>query len=95
MRKYEIMYIVRPNIDEETRKAVIAKFSSIITDGGSEILEVNEWGNRDLAYEIQDFKKGYYVVLTISANVESINEFDRVAHISEDILRYIIVKEEE
>ena len=85
MRKYEIMYIVRPNLEEEGRKAVIANFQNMFTN----------MGMRDLAYAIEDFTKGYYVVMTVNSSIEAKNEFDRLAGISEDVIRYIAIKEEE
>ena len=95
MRKYEIMYIVRPNLEEEGRKAVIANFQNMFTNMGAEIVENKEWGMRDLAYAIEDFTKGYYVVMTVNSSIEAKNEFDRLAGISEDVIRYIAIKEEE
>ena len=50
---------------------------------------------RDLAYAIEDFIKGYYVVMTVNSSIEAKNEFDRLAGISEDVIRYIAIKEEE
>ena len=95
MRKYEIMYIVRPNLEEEGRKAVIANFQNMFTNMGAEIVETKEWGMRYLAYAIEDFTKGYYVVMTVNSSIEAKNEFDRLAGISEDVIRYIAIKEEE
>ena len=95
MRKFEIMYIVRPNLEEEGRKAVIANFQNMFTNMGAEIVETKEWGMRDLAYAIEDFTKGYYVVMTVNSSIEAKNEFDRLAGISEDVIRYIAIKEEE
>ena len=76
MRKYEIMYIVRPNLEEEGRKAVIANFQNMFTNMGAEIVETKEWGMRDLAYAIEDFTKGYYVVMTVNSSIEAKNEFE-------------------
>ena len=95
MRKYEIMYIVRPNLEEEGRKAVIANFQNMFTNMGAEIVETKEWRMRELAYAIEDFTKGYYVVMTVNSSIEAKNEFDRLAGISEDVIRYIAIKEEE
>ena len=94
MRKYEIMYIVRPNLEEEGRKAVITNFKNMFTNMGAEIVETKEWGMRDLSYAIEDFTKGYYVVMTVNSSIEAKNEFDRLAGISEDVIRYIAIKEE-
>ncbi|MCC3359360.1 30S ribosomal protein S6 [Bacillus sp. REN16] len=95
MRKYEVMYIIRPNIDDEAKKALVERFNSILTDNGAEITNVKEWGKRRLAYEINDFRDGYYMILNVMSNPEAVSEFDRLAKISEDIIRHIIVKEEE
>lgn len=94
MRKYEIMYIVRPNLEEEGRKAVIEGFNTMFTNMGAEIVEMKEMGMRDLAYAIQDFTKGFYVLLTVNSSIEAKNEFDRLCGISEDVIRYIAIKEE-
>lgn len=92
MAKYEVMYIVRPQVEVEARKGLIAEINNIFTSRGSENVEVNEWGMRDLAYEIADCRKGYYVVLTVEANAEAVKEFDRVANIKEDVIRHIVVR---
>ncbi len=54
MRKYEIMYIIRPNMEEEARKAVVERFNNVLTENGAEITNVKEWGKRRLAYEIEN-----------------------------------------
>ncbi len=94
MRKYEIMYIVRQTVLEDDRTALIAELNDIITSRGGEILEQNEWGMKDLAYEIQKHKKGYYVVLSVNCNDEARIEFDRVVRIKEDVIRHIIIRDE-
>lgn len=91
MAKYEVMYIIRANVDEEVMKKVNADMADAFTSTGSTVLECNEWGLRDLAYEIEGCKKGYYVLLTVEANGASINEFTRRANISENVIRYITV----
>ncbi|MCZ0754744.1 30S ribosomal protein S6 [Anoxybacillus sp. J5B_2022] len=95
MRKYEIMYIIRPNIDDEGRKAVVERFNNILTENGAEITSVKEWGKRRLAYEIKDFRDGYYMIVNVMSQPKAVQEFDRLAKISEDIIRHIVVKEEE
>lgn len=57
MRTYEIMYVVRPNIEEDAKKAVVERFNGILASEGSEVLEEKDWGKRRLAYEIEDFKE--------------------------------------
>jgi small subunit ribosomal protein S6 len=95
MRKYEIMYIIRPNMDDEARKAVVERFNSVLTENGAEITSVKEWGKRRLAYEIEKFRDGYYMIVNVVSEPKAVQEFDRLARISEDIIRHIVVKEEE
>jgi small subunit ribosomal protein S6 len=95
MKKYEVMYIIRPNIDDESKKAVVERFNNVLTENGAEVSEVKEWGKRRLAYEINDFRDGYYMILHVMADSAAVQEFDRLAKISEDIIRHIVVKEEE
>ena len=87
------MYVIRPTVLEDDRKALVEQFNTIFTSRGSEVKNVNEWGMRDLAYEIQKHKKGYYMVLDVVADDEARNEFDRVVRISEDVIRYLILKD--
>lgn len=95
MRKYEIMYIIRPNIEDEAKKALVERFNSVLSDNGAELTEVKEWGKRRLAYEINDFRDGYYMLLQVNAEAAAVQEFDRLAKISEDIIRHIVVKKED
>ncbi|MDL2292269.1 30S ribosomal protein S6 [Acholeplasma sp. OttesenSCG-928-E16] len=95
MKKYEVMYIVRPNLESEGVKKIVADFNEIFVSRNSKVLELKEIGLKDLAYEIQHFTKGYYVWLLVEANSESIAEFNRVVNITEDVLRHIVVKEGE
>ena len=93
MEKYDAMYIIRPNVEEEARKALVTEISTILTDRGATDLVVKEWGNRKLAYEIQDFKEGYYVDMEFNLeNPEALEEYTRVCNIKETILRHIVVK---
>jgi small subunit ribosomal protein S6 len=95
MRKYEIMYIIRPDMEEDAQKALIERFNGILTDNGAEIAKVDEKGKKRLAYEINDYRDGYYVVINFSGDEKSVNEFDRLAKFSEDIIRHIAVREDE
>ncbi|MBT2684859.1 30S ribosomal protein S6 [Bacillus sp. ISL-37] len=95
MRKYEIMYIIRPSIEEEAKKALTERFSTILTENGAEVAEAKEWGKRRLAYEINDFRDGYYQLVKVNATPAAVEEFSRLAKINEDILRHIVIREEE
>jgi len=94
MNKYEIMYIIRPTVLEDERNALIEELSNIFTSRGSEVVKKSEWGTRELAYEIEKHKKGYYVVLDVLSSEEARAEFDRVVRIREDVIRYLILKDE-
>ncbi|KKK36856.1 30S ribosomal protein S6 [Mesobacillus campisalis] len=94
MRKYEVMYIIRPNIEDEAKKALIERFNGILTDNGAEVSEAKDWGKRRLAYEINDFRDGYYQLLQVNAEPAAVDEFSRLAKISEDIIRHIVIKDE-
>ncbi len=91
MKKYEIMYIVRANLDQESTKKVIADVNAIFTNNGSEVLEMKEWGLRELAYEIERARKGYYVWALVNATPVAISEFNRILGYSEDVIRFMAV----
>lgn len=93
MKLYTGMFIIQPNLTEDAYEAVIKDYQKLFADFNSNMIEVNIWGMRDLAYEINDFRKGYYVVLKVEATPEAVKEFDRVSNIREDIIRHILVKE--
>lgn len=95
MKNYEIMYIIRPNIEEEERKALIERFNTILSDNGATMDKVNEMGSRRLAYEINDFREGYYVLLNFSADHAAVSEFERQAKFSDDIIRHIVIRIDE
>jgi small subunit ribosomal protein S6 len=95
MNKYEIMYIIRPSIDEEAQKAVVERFNTILTDNGAEVGNVKEVGKRRLAYEINDYRDGFYVIVNFSGDAAAVNEFDRLAKFSDDIIRHMAVRVEE
>jgi len=94
--KNEILYLIRPNIDEEAKAALIARFDSILTDNGAEVIESKDWQKRRLAYEMDGFREGIYHIVKVSSSTtaSAINEFDRLAKINDDIIRHMIVKEE-
>ncbi|WP_462410053.1 30S ribosomal protein S6 [Neobacillus sp. Marseille-QA0830] len=94
MSKYEIMYIIRPNIEDEAKKALVERFNNILLENGAETAESKEWGKRRLAYEINDFRDGYYQLVKTNSPASAVQEFGRLAKINEDIIRHIVIKEE-
>jgi small subunit ribosomal protein S6 len=93
MNQYTGMFIISPTLTDDGYKQVVADFRRLFEDHQSQVIEVKEWGMKDLAYEINDFKKGYYVVLKVNATPEAVSEYDRICNIREDIIRHIIVKD--
>ena len=93
MKKYEVMYIIRPEVDEEGRKAVIDEINNVFTGLNLTVEKVTEMGVRELAYEISKCTKGFYVLLNVTATPEAVKEFDRVANIKETVIRHICVAE--
>ena len=94
MRKYEVIFIVKP-LDEEAINGVVAKFENIITTNGGNIDKIDRWGKKRLAYEIKDNTDGYYCLFYIAAEPAVINEVDRVMKITDEILKHMIIKDEE
>ncbi|MFC4558469.1 30S ribosomal protein S6 [Virgibacillus kekensis] len=95
MRKYEIMYIIRPDIEEDAQTALIERFNNVLTENGAEIDKVDERGKKRLAYEINDYRDGYYVIINFSGDEKAVNEFDRLAKFSDDIIRHMAIREED
>lgn len=95
MKQYEIMYIIRPNIEDEAKKALVERFNNILLENGAETAETKDWGKRRLAYEINDFRDGYYEIAKATSSSDAVQEFSRLAKISEDIIRHIVIKVED
>lgn len=91
MKKYEVLYILRSDLDAEVIKDSVEAAKNIFINNGSKVLECKEWGLRELAYEIEHNKKGYYVWMLVDATVEAVNEFNRLAGYSEKMIRHIVV----
>ncbi len=94
MNKYELLFILNPDIEEETRVSYVDRIKNIIQHNG-EIRTIDEWGTRKLAYEINEKNEGYYVKINFTAGKEIPEELTRVFGITEDVLRYLIVNEDE
>ena len=95
MKKYELMYIVNAELDEEARKAEIEKLHAILERNGAKISAVNEWGLRNFAYPINDMLKGYYVVIKLTAEPAALNEFARLAKIDQNVVRHLFTVDQD
>ena len=92
MNKYEIMFIVKPDVEDDARNALIESFKGILTANGGTVDNVDEWGLRDLAYEIKDYKKGYYVVVDATCTAADVAEFERLSTINASMLRHLTLR---
>jgi small subunit ribosomal protein S6 len=92
MRKYEVMYIIRPEVEQESVQALTDKFQAIIGNGG-EIVKHDVIGKRRLAYEINKIRDGIYVLVHFNATPEVVAELDRVMKISDEVIRFLVTKD--
>jgi len=95
LRKYETIYVIRPEQEDDKYTEIIEKYKSLIENNGGEITNIDKWGKRRLAYEIAHLKEGFYVVVKFNAEPQVAEELDRVYKISDEIIRHIIVREDE
>lgn len=92
MKAYELLYFVAPTTDEETRAAVSKRIENAIVEGNGAVDNVDEWGKRKLAYEINGLTDGDYILVDFHADPASVAELDRVLRITDAVARHMIVK---
>ena len=93
-QKYESAVIISTKFDEDQTRAMVEKFSNLITKNGT-LEKVDEWGKRKLAYLINDMSEGYYVLVKFQAPAELPLELERNFKISEQIMRYMVIREDD
>jgi len=92
MRKYEIMFIVKPDLEEKAVKDTVKRLEKTLTDNKAVITLSKELGQKEFAYEIKGFKSGFYYLYNIDSNTDAaVKEFDRVASIDENIVRHLVL----
>lgn len=91
--KYEVVFIVRPDAGEDIIKGIVQKAKEIVESLHGEVVKIEEWGKRRMAYHIKKYSEGYYVFMNISANPEISKEMDRILSLHEDVIRHQIIKE--
>ena len=94
-RTYEVMYIVRPDVEEADLDKLIEGFEKNVTDGGGEIKSTEKMGRRRLAYTVRKFNDGFYVLMTIAAAGALIGEIERRLRVSEQVIKFITVRMDE
>ena len=100
MRSYELVFIVSPEVEVEEGNgggfdAVVEKVAGVITDTGGQVEKTDLWGKRHLAYPIRRLSEGYYVVMQVRLGLEVIQELERWLKLSEEVIRYLLVRTEE
>lgn len=97
MKKYELLYILKANLEDEARKAEIERLNKLLAEFGAKVTKTDEsLGLRDLAYPIKGEIKGYYVCLKLEMNdIKAITEFDRLSKINSNVLRYLFTVDNE
>jgi small subunit ribosomal protein S6 len=94
-RAYEVMYIVRPDLEEADLDKLVEGFEKNVTDGGGEIKSTEKMGRRRLAYTVRKFNDGIYVLMTIVAEGSLIGEIERRLRVSEPVIKFITVRIDE
>ncbi|MDO5063033.1 MAG: 30S ribosomal protein S6 [Peptostreptococcaceae bacterium] len=94
MKNYELVYVLRPAIEDEAKEAVLDKVKAIIEASG-EVDQVDVWGVKRLAYEIQKLREGYYVLVSFKATVDVPKELDRNLKINDNVIRHMVINLDE
>ena len=95
MTKYESMLIARQDLGQAQVNDIVANLSEVIKKEGGEVVNVDNWGLKNLAYRIKKNRKGHYVLMNISAPASAVAEYERVMRVNEDIIRYMTVRVED
>jgi len=95
MRQYELILIIQPDLDEDENKGVIDRVQSMVTANGGQILKTDLWGLKQLAYEIQDFRDGYYVYMEVEFSPEFGTEIKQNLRYVEPVIRHMLTRIDE
>lgn len=95
MKAYELLYIIRPDLEEEATNALVDRLSALAASNGGENVTVEKWGKRRLAYEIKDHKEGQYVLMNYEGEGHTSQEVERVMKISDDVIRFLTVRKDD
>lgn len=95
MKAYELLFFVAPTISDEDRVAVMKRIETTIAEGAGKVDNIDEWGKRKLAYEINGLTDGDYTLVNFHADPQNVAELDRVLRINDAVVRHMIVKRED
>ncbi len=94
LHQYELVYVLQPELDDEGIKALGERINQVVERHGGSILSTEPWGRRQLAYPIKKFMEGYYVLHHVAMLPEGTDEVERVLRLSEDVLRYLLIRKD-
>jgi small subunit ribosomal protein S6 len=92
-RAYEVLYIVRPDLEKAQLEQTVTKFQKAVNESGGQVVKLDEWGMRLLAYEIKKFDKGYYVFMEFTGTPDHVKKLEERFKLDESVLRYQIVRQ--
>ncbi|MCX8103507.1 MAG: 30S ribosomal protein S6 [Candidatus Bipolaricaulota bacterium] len=93
-RAYEVLYIMRPDLAKADLEETINKFQKAVNESGGQVVKLDEWGLRTLAYQIKHLDKGYYVLMEFTATPDQVRRLDERFKLDENVLRYQVVRQE-
>ena len=94
-REYELVFVLRPDIEDADIETVRDRTAKVMTDGGGNVLRIDDWGKRRLAYDIKNYGKGHFLLINFLGDAELIAELERTLRIDDSILRFLTVKVDE
>lgn len=92
MRNYECMVILEPALETEATENLVTRFTELIAKNGGKVENVNKWGKRRFAYPIGQNTDGYYVIINLQGENQTIDELDRVLKITDGVIRHMIIR---
>ena len=95
MRRYETIFILRPDLGEPAQKEAIKRFEGFVASSGGDLIDTEEWGFRELAYRIKGEQRGFYIRLDYGGSGATMNEVERNLKLSDSVLRYLSVLSDE
>jgi small subunit ribosomal protein S6 len=95
VKAYELLLLLNPTLDEDARAAVLDKIQGVITTDGGVVDNVDAWGKRKLAFEVDKLNEGDYTLIDFHTNPDAIAELDRVLHITDAVVRYMLVRRDD
>ena len=91
-RDYETTFVLKPDLEDEEKQTILQRVKNAISEHEGEVTEVDAWGKKQLAYEIQDYRSGDYTILEFNAKTTVVNELERIFKIMDGVIRYLVVR---